>query len=162
MGASTVTARSTPTALRITCLRVWLSSGTRITKSPVTWQAQLRRASGAKLNFWAYVCSRSPAGVNAWAEERTPNLAKSPFSTSTLHLPQVWRPPQIDSISTPKRRAASNSVVPAGISPCACAARRQAAVRACQSSKTAPSCARKDSGNAPISWPRLPIRQPRR
>ncbi|MEZ4661051.1 MAG: hypothetical protein R2911_26160 [Caldilineaceae bacterium] len=39
-----------------------------------------------------------------------PNLAKSPFSTSTLHLPQVWRPPQIDSISTPKDGQSSNSV----------------------------------------------------
>src|SRR5262249_13787799 len=38
---------------------------------------------------------------------------------------------------------------------------KHVAVRCCQSTNTSKSCRRKDCGSAPISWPRLPTRQPR-
>ncbi|MFZ1756447.1 MAG: hypothetical protein WBO46_18685 [Caldilineaceae bacterium] len=45
-----------------TCLQVWLSSGERMTRAPVTWQVQFSRSPSPKLCLRTYSISRSPGG----------------------------------------------------------------------------------------------------
>ncbi len=64
-------------------------------------------------------CASRPSGVVRWsAAEVIPCFGNVPSSTLTWHLPHVWRPLQMASISTPSERAASSRFVPAGTSPC--------------------------------------------
>ena len=55
---------------------------------------------------------RSPTGERCAAEDVMPCFACSPSLTSTWQRPQIPRPPQTESRSTPSRRAASSTVVP--------------------------------------------------
>ena len=46
-----------------------------------------------------------------------PCFANDPKAGTTAHRPQIPRPPQTESMSTPSERAASRTVVPAGARP---------------------------------------------
>ncbi len=61
--------------------------------------------------------SVSLTGETLAAPERTPCLANSPSATSTWQRPQMPRPPQTESTSTPSVRAAERSGVPTGKRP---------------------------------------------
>ena len=63
-------------------------------------------------NSVAQAPSAGSTGVRCEASEVTPCLGKLPCSTITWHLPHVCRPPQIDSSSTPRLRAASRRLLP--------------------------------------------------
>src|SRR5262249_23026181 len=67
----------------------------------------------------------SPIGDSAADDEVMPCLGKWPSSTMIWHLPQVCRPPQMDSSSTPSARAASSS-----LAPCAACPRRPSGMKA--------------------------------
>jgi len=60
--------------------------------------------------------SRQPSSISAGRSNRWSAVSASvrPSITRTLHLPQVPRPPQVESMGSPIQCAALNNVVPGG------------------------------------------------
>ena len=108
---------SASAALRTTCLCTWLLDGTSITKSPSTWAEHDRRRPGAMGWVAQYSCSTADTGDRLSTLEVTPCLENSPSATSTWQRPQMPRPPQTESMSTPSERAACNKDEPSGKRP---------------------------------------------
>ena len=61
--------------------------------------------------------STGPNGERWSADDSIPCFANEPTLCSTWQRPQIPRPPQTESMSTPRARAASSTVVPAGNRP---------------------------------------------
>src|SRR5689334_9729093 len=76
------------------------------------WVTQPSRRLGARPFVSRYVASTGPNGVRWSGAEVIPCFANSPTLCSTWQRPQIPRPPQTESMSTPSRRAASRTVVP--------------------------------------------------
>ena len=78
---------------------------------------QLRRRSAASPLTRRYSASTSPGGDRWSGSDVIPCLANAPTPWLTWQRPQIPRPPQTESMSTPSERAASRTVVPSGNRP---------------------------------------------
>ena len=96
------------------CLWTWLLAGTSITMSPERIVWQLRRQPG----FSPFRCLNLISGFvrlpRLAVELEIPCFANSPSATVIWHRPQIPRPPQTESISTPSFRAHWSRGVPIG------------------------------------------------
>ena len=104
-------------SLRTTCLWTWLSGGTSTTASPSSVAVQDSRRSAARPCSARYPASTSPGALRWSGEDVMPCFANDPNAGTTAQRPQIPRPPQTESMSTPSERAASRTVVPAGARP---------------------------------------------
>src|ERR1700679_2461756 len=88
-----------------------------MTTSASTHAEQDRRLPAASGDLREKRISVSLKGDKLALDEITPCLANSPSATNTWQRPQRPRPPQTESMSTPRLRAACSSGVPAGKCP---------------------------------------------
>src|SRR5450755_4040241 len=101
-------------SLRTTCRWTWLLAGTSITTSASTRAEQERRRPSANGTRREKRRSGSLNGDRLALDEITPCLANSPSATKTWQRPHSPRPPQTESMSTPRLRAACSRGVPTG------------------------------------------------
>ena len=85
--------------------------------SPSRRAVQLRRRSAASPLIRSYSASISADGDRWSASDVIPCLGNEPIPWLTWQRPQIPRPPQTESMSTPSDRAASRTVVPSGNRP---------------------------------------------
>src|SRR5579884_3096843 len=88
-----------------------------MTASPRRRAMQERRSPGERGRWRPYSVSSSWLGERCSGRERIPCLGNSPRLGRTWQRPKRPRPPQTESMSTPKARAASRTVVPTGKRP---------------------------------------------
>src|SRR5712671_4494771 len=88
-----------------------------MTASPRRWAVQDRRRPSANPRWSRYSVSTVSNGLRFSGRDSIPCLAKLPMLCSTWQRPQMPRPPQTESMSTPSARAASRTVVSFGNRP---------------------------------------------
>src|SRR6266550_817909 len=88
-----------------------------MTASPRRWAVHDRRRPVANPRWSRYSVSTASNGLRFSGRDSIPCLAKLPTLCSTWQRPQIPRPPQTESMSTPRDRAASRTVVPVGNRP---------------------------------------------
>ena len=104
-------------SLRTTWRCSWLADGTSMTTSPSTWVEHDSRMPSSIGWVLQYSCSTALNADRCSGRERTPCLANSPTACVTWQRPQMPRPPQTESMSTPSERAACSTMVPTGNRP---------------------------------------------
>ena len=112
-----MTKSRTSTPLRTTWRWTWLSGGTSIRTSPRSAAVQLSRRSAARPWLRRYSASIGAGGLRCSGSDVIPCLGNDPTPWLTWQRPQIPRPPQTESMSTPSERAASRTVVPAANRP---------------------------------------------
>ena len=107
----------TSARLRTTCRWTWLSAGTSMTTSPSINAWQDRRRLSFIPFFDLKRASTSLKPVRCSSRLSIPCLEKDPTDWTTWQRPQMPRPPQTESTSTPRARAAFRTGVPTGNRP---------------------------------------------